>query len=352
AQAAGVTLSTAERLERRLQAAGQLRIELYTLSKSDGRHTRASRVVLTPVSTPPENRADADTGISFFCPAGADADTDPREAAQGSSTPQSPAEGDVCIGEYTVCDLPLPPVAPVPAAAAPAPAAAGGLHAHTVSSPCPAPRPLAELVSEAIDAYGTAGGKAARRRVAIHVRTVGGLKVSEGVITRVYLAELARRKHARADAALRRKAETMSPTKRRARLRSLEHSIVSDLKLAEDLRLRPLTPEGEKRSEKTPAALTARAWVWAKQYAIIAQVHEERTQDSLAYEEAQLLAEAGAVIERLRAAGELPANKPRARFKPQAGPAPAALPPGGSYDVAGMIRRLEERNRQLASCAD
>lgn len=352
AQAAGVSMATAERRERELQAAGAIRVELYTCPAGDGRRTRASKVVLIPVSASAGDQADADTGIIRIAVSGADADTIVKMAAEGSSTAQSGTDTAVCIGEDTVCVLPPTPRAP---------AAAGGHPAHPVSSPSPAPPvpapppppPLAELVSEAIDAYGTAGGKAARRRVVAHVRAVGGLAVGEGAIVRAYLAELARRKHARADAALRRKAEGMSPTKRRARLRTLERSIAADLALAADLRVRPLTAEGEKRSPKTPAALAARAYVWARQYAIIAQVHEER-QIAPELEEAALLAEAGAVIERLRAAGELPGRKPRASFKPAN--APGALPPGGSsYDSAGLadrLRGLKGRRPALASCAD
>ena len=364
AQAAGVTEKTAQRRERELQAAGALRVDLYTHQVSDGRHTRASKITLIPVRTTPAEGADVHTGISTIAAEGADVHTGQQEAAQRSSTLQSPSESAVCIGENTVCVLPptprapAPPAQPAPSPAPIAPAAAGAAaqQTHTVSSPCPA-RPLAELVSDAIDAYGTTGGLAARRRVIAHVRTVGGLKLSEGAIVRVYLAELARRKRARADAAQRRKAETMSPTKRRARLRSLERSIAADLALAADLRARPLTPEGDQRSPRSPEALTRRAWVWAHQYAIIAQVHEERQQQQLTpeIEEAQLLAEASAVIERLAAAGQLPANKPRASFKPATPAASGEIPQMAAprtYDVAGMVRRLEERNRQLASCAD
>jgi hypothetical protein len=348
AQASGVSAKTAQRLESKLQAAGTLQLELYTLAASDGRRTRASRITIT-------KGADVHTGISIFSPGSADVHTIPEETADSSSTPESPAETGVCIGEYTVCDPPPSPRAPDPAPApAPAPAA-DRQHNPPVFSPCPAPRPLAELVAEALDAYGTAGGKASRHRVAAHVRTVGGLKVSEGAITRVYVAELARRKRARADQALRGKAEAMGTAQRGARLRSLERNIVADLKLAAELRARPyvLDIDGqittERRSPKTPAALVARAWVWAKQYAIIAQVHEERLAQLLTpeAEEAHLLAEADAVIERLRKAGELPANKPRVNLNPT----PASQPARISYDVAGMVRRLEAWNRQLAISA-
>ena len=139
------------------------------------------------------------------------------------------------------------------------------------------------LVRDALDAYGTKGGKAAFRRVVTHLKTVGGCEASEEAIERVYRAELEQRRRVRADAALRVRVEAMSMGQCEALLRSLANRMASDRELASSLERQPfmrdpLTGEDTvvRRSRMTPAALRARAGIWLRQYDIVAEIHDVR----------------------------------------------------------------------------
>lgn len=338
---ADLNLKTAQRVEARLVAEGAIR--LTHARTSTGRISYVQ--ILKRINTP--DRADVQTPPS-----------------EGITTPQTEDAASNARGKDTGCPGGGAPVPEPEPAAAPALALAAAAPTPPALPSLPSPRlSLADLVADALDAYGTAGGRAALARVVRHVRTVGGLKASDGAIERAYRAELARRKYARADENLRRSAEKLSPTRRRAKLRNLERSIAADLKLASDLRIDPLALDGQRRSDKTPAQLEARAYVWAKQYAIIAQVHEERSALTPEIEEAALLADVNAVLDRIRAKAGAPA--PRATFAPTApqgaqapprvvsrpAPTPAPdLPAGPPDGAAGMIARLQAR--KLAQCAD
>lgn len=334
AQLVGIHSKTAQRLETRLVAEGAIRLT-KPVRTATGRavYVQILKRIIEPVAP--------------------DVHTPP---AQPAPTPQTDDATAYALGEDTVCPL-------VPPAAEPAPGAPVLPPTHTQPVSSPSGRPaLAELVAEALDAYGTAGGKAVLCRVQAHVRTVGGLRCTDAAICRAYRAELQRRKYARADAALRATAENKGPTWRRQRLRGLEHSIVGDLALAASLRQQPYRLDlvtgdvtTERRSDKTPGQLEARVWVWARQYAIIAQVHEERQAPiSPETEEEALLDEAVAVLAQLRAQavarGEAP-RRPQVDVQ-QAAPKPVPVPAKTPSAAAGLVARLKARQQQIALCAD
>ncbi|MEI6776498.1 MAG: hypothetical protein WCK70_06325 [Chloroflexales bacterium] len=136
---------------------------------------------------------------------------------------------------------------------------------------------------DALDAYGTSGGKAAFRRVVTHLKTVGGCEVSEEAIERVYRVELEQRRRVRADAALRVRVEAMSMRQCEALLRSLANRMASDVELASEVDRQPFMRDpvtGEdtevRRSRMTPAALRARAGIWSRQYDLVAEIRDVR----------------------------------------------------------------------------
>lgn len=223
----------------------------------------------------------------------------------------------------------------------------------------PAPRELPGLVAEALDTLGTrlydpeTGEALPRARVdadlvrAWLARRAPGLDTSrlEEVLPRVKAA----RRYSRADEALRRKVEKMSPGRRLGKLRNLERAMVSDLRTAAELRQQPyrLDPitgaiTAERRSDKEPWQFEARAKVWARQYAIVARVHEGRALSALeeeAEEEAMRRLADAAFTEARRKAAEgppPPVCRPRvnlAERRPQveqpAPPVAAAAPARG-----------------------
>lgn len=285
---AGIHEKTAQRLEARLVAEGAIRVKNVRTDTGRKSVVQILKRIIGPVA--------ADVQIPPFEPV---------------VTPQIEAAPANAIGEDTGCpleplvgELAAPEPAPVEARPDPAPPTP-----NPVSSPSsrPAAPTLRELVADALDAYGTQGGAAVLARVCKHVRTVGGLRCSDAAIKRACDAELERRKHARADAALAARAEQMNPGQRRRRLRNLERNIADDLALAALLRrqpylLDPITgePTTERRSELRPETLEARVWVWARQYAIIARVHEGALLAALdeQAEEAALLALTNEVLAR------------------------------------------------------
>ena len=246
---------------------------------------------------------------------------------------------------------------------------------------------LAALARELVDSYGDAWSRA--RRAAQKQYGIGGrgdqgrvneLRAAYDVAAAALRAERkaataarqrreAPARRCRADAQLRHKAEAMSATERRAKMRNLERSMVEDLRLAAKLRaqpyrLDPMTgePTAERCSDKEPWQFEARAKVWAHQYAIYA-IAEERWFFAVFDPEAEaehLLDLARAELDRARvkAAGGDVTHRPRITLgeRPQAEAPPATpghwLPEG--FSVAGMVARLKARAEagQEAICAD
>ncbi len=337
ADAAHVSLRTAQRIETRLQAEGVLRIEMITQTDK-GRYTRASLIRMThrecpdptpspddhactaeettpnsPTATPTEDTTPViytksdDTTPAIYTKS---KDTHPTVHTKLKTAKQSIRTAQIEVleakdairkrGEHSVCvrggrDASGATAAPPPhsvcvrggrdasgATAAPHTpcAAAGSLSGEFPPIATPVVR---NLVRDAIDAYGTSGGKAAFRRVVTHLRTVGGCEASEEGIERVYRAELECRRRVRADAALRVRVEGMSMGQCEALLRSLANRMAADTALASELDRQPFVRDpitGEdtevRRSRMTPAALRARAGVWSRQYDLVAKIQEVR----------------------------------------------------------------------------
>ena len=191
------------------------------------------------------------------------------------------------------------------------------------------------LVRDALDAYGTKGGKAAFRRVVTHLKTVGGCEASEEAIERVYRAELEQRRRVRADAALRVRVEAMSMGQCEALLRSLANRMASDRELASSLERQPfmrdpLTGEDTvvRRSRMTPAALRARAGIWSRQYDIVAEIHDVR------------LAQCAKEWEAVRAAATVGTQRGRDDTLPLGEDGVATSPPAAPLATADAIAAM------------
>ena len=317
ADAAHVSLRTAQRIETRLQAEGIVRIEMITQTDK-GRYTRASFIRMThrecpdptpspddhpctaeettpnsPTPTPTEDTTPViytkaeDTTPAIYTKA---KDTHRGVYTKSKTAKQSIRTAQTDVGEtkdairkgeeHSVCVRGGRDASGATAAPHTPCAAAGSLSGEVTSIVTPSVR---ELVSDAIDAYGTRGGKAAFRRVVTHLKTVGGCEGSEEAIERVYRAELEQRRRVRADAALRVRVEGMSMGQCEALLRSLANRMASDRELASSLERQPfmrdpLTGEDTevRRSTMTPAALRARAGIWSRQYDLVAEIQEAR----------------------------------------------------------------------------
>ena len=296
AEAAHISIKTAQRLEAQLQTEGVLRIQMFTLTHN-GRCTRMSLIRLTPTGIRAKNSKAAENTPDVHTKAkdnGADVHTKNSIAKQSIRTAQTDnfaLKSGVCIGvgKNTVCAAtPCGGAVPVTSGELP-------LAATDASSELPAAAAVARdvpqldvsslrnLVGEALDAYGTKGGKAAFRRVVTHVRTVGESGTSEAVIERVYQAELEQRRRVRVDAALRARVEALSLGQCHALLRRLANRMAADTALASELDRQPFVRDpvtGEdtevRRSTMTPAALRARAGMWSRQYDLVAEILDER----------------------------------------------------------------------------
>jgi hypothetical protein len=326
ADAAHVSLRTAQRIETRLQTEGVLRIEMITQTDK-GRYTRASFIRMThrecpdPTPSPDDHACTAEETTPNSPTATPTEDTTPviytkaedttpaiytkaKDTHRGGYTKSKTVKlsirtAQIEVGEakdairkreeHSVCvrgggDASGATAATAATAAPHTPcAAAGSLSEEVTSIATPSVR---ELVSDAIDAYGTGGGKSAFRRVVTHLRTVGDYEaseVSEEAIERVYRAELEQRRRVRADAALRVRVEAMSMGQCEALLRSVANRMASDRELASSLERQPFVRDpitGEdtevRRSRMTPAALRARAGIWSWQYDLVAKIQEVR----------------------------------------------------------------------------
>ncbi len=322
ADAAHVSLKTAQRMEARLQAEGVLQIETYTQTDK-GRYTRASLIRMTHRECPdPTPSPDAPPHTTEEIAANSTPHTEDSSADAPKNTPTQEftldvrtkskdtpddvrtksktaklsirtAQTDVWAvnfairkrGEHSVCVRGGGDASGATAAtAAPhTPCAASGSVSGDVPPIAPATPSVCDLVRDALDAYGTSGGKSAFRRVVTHLRTVGGCEVSEEAIERVYRAELEQRRRVRADVALRVRVEGMSMGQCEALLRSLANRMASDRELASSLERQPFMRDpitGEdtevRRSRMTPAALRARAGIWSRQYDLVAEIQEAR----------------------------------------------------------------------------
>jgi DNA-binding transcriptional ArsR family regulator len=255
-----------------------------------------------------------------------------------------------------------------------------GEHAPQIATPRPAPAAgdapaldLEALARELVENYGDAwdrakkaawrsyriGGRGDGERVAAlraaYDELVAELRAQRKAATAARRRREAPERRRKDDARLQARAEAMSPTRRRAKLRNLERAIVADLRLASDLARNPRDAEGNPRTPPprhrrrkdgtiaiipsaplTPRKLEARAWQWARQYAIVAAVHEARqlADFDAAAEEEWLLNQARDALDRAqaKAAGDAP-RRPRVelgakstRESTDAPPAPAPMP--------------------------
>jgi hypothetical protein len=315
ADAAHVSLRTAQRIETRLQAEGVLRIEMITQTDK-GRYTRASLIRMThrecpdPTPSPDDPPCTAEETTPNSSPPTEDTtpviytkaeDTTPaiytkaKDTHRGGYTTSKTAKLSIRTaqievggtkdairkrGEHSVCVRGGGDASGATAAPHTPCAASGSLSGEI---PPLAPPVVRHLVREALDAYGTSGGKAAFRRVVTHLRMVGGCEESEEAIERIYRAELEQRRRVRADAALRVRVEAMSMGQCEALLRSVANRMASDWELASSLERQPFVRDpitGEdtevRRSRMTPAALRARAGIWSRQYDLVAEIQEVR----------------------------------------------------------------------------
>ncbi|MEI6775826.1 MAG: hypothetical protein WCK70_02900 [Chloroflexales bacterium] len=353
ADVAQVSLKTAQRIEARLQAEGVLQIEIYSQPHTKG-HPRASLIRMThresPDPTPAPLIAEETTPNSLSHTEDSSADASENTPTHGitpnvHTTPKDTvahvhttiktaklsirtAQTDVWAvnfairkrGEHSVCVRGGGDASGATAAtAAPhTPCAAAGSLSGDVSPIASAV--VRNLVRDALDAYGTSGGKAAFRRVVTHLKTVGGCEVSEEAIERVYRVELEQRRRVRADAALRVRVEAMSMGQCEALLRSLANRMASDRELASSLERQPfmrdpLTGEDTevRRSRMTPAALRARAGIWSRQYDIVAEIHDvRRAQCAKEWEAARAAATVGSLNDMMPSGEDVPILSPPA----------------------------------------
>ena len=313
ADAAHVSLRTAQRIETRLQAEGVVRIEMITQTDK-GRYTRASLIRMThrecPDPTPaplmaeetapnsPSHTEDSSADTPKNTPTHEctlDVHTKPKDSHRAVYTKSKTAKQSIRTAqtdvweakdairkreEHSVCVRGGRDASGATAAPHTPCAASGSLSGEVTPI---ASAVVRHLVRDALDAYGTSGGKAAFRRVVTHLRTVGGCEASEEAIERVYRAELEQRRRVRADAALRVRVEGMSMGQCRALLCSLANRMAADTALASEVDRQPFVRDpmtGEdtevRRSRMTPAALRARAGVWSRQYDIVAEIQEAR----------------------------------------------------------------------------
>ncbi len=372
AEAAHISIKTAQRLEAQLQTEGVLRIEMFTLTHN-GRCTRMSLIRLTPTGIRAKNSKAAENTPDVHTKAkdnGTDVHTKNSIAKQSIRTAQTDdfaLKSGVCIGvgKNTVCAA-TPCGGAVPVTSGELPLAAtdasgsSPLAATDASGELPAAAAVARdvpqldvsslrnLVGEALDAYGTKGGKAAFRRVVTHLKTVGGCEGSEEAIERVYRAELEQRRRVRADVALRVRVEGMSMGQCEALLRSLANRMASDRDLASLLERQPfmrdpLTGEDTevRRSRMTPAALRARVGIWSRQYDIVAEIHDVRlAQCAQEWEAARAAATVGRQCrfdDMLHSDEDVPAPLPAPLATPDAIAAMLSALPDAWEDVQALI---------------